>query len=102
MKLIINYHRFKKDEIWFGGFDSHLYDDENLELGEDIIDCEDDLEEVYANEYGRASLVVVVVLLLVITIFMGIVLLNPTDPLSLGGSIDEDYEGILVIKSIVM
>lgn len=85
----------QKDEIWFGGFDSHLYDDENLELGEDIIDCEDDLEEVYANEYGRAS-------------FGGgggatttshndfygdSFIGTPTDPLSLGGSIDEDYEG---------
>ncbi|EGW30744.1 uncharacterized protein SPAPADRAFT_51950 [Spathaspora passalidarum NRRL Y-27907] len=33
----------QKDELWFG--DSHLYDDENIEIGEEIIDDDDDDEE---------------------------------------------------------
>lgn len=45
-----NLTSIQKDEVWFGGFDSHLYDDENIELGDDLID-EDDLED-YLNEYG--------------------------------------------------
>ena len=85
--------------VWW--FDSHLYDDENLELGEDIIDCEDDLEEVYANEYGRASFGGGGATTSH-NDFMGIVLLNSYRSIIIGGSIDEDYEGILVIKSIVM
>ena len=83
----------QKDEIWFGGFDSHLYDDENLELGEDIIDCEDDLEEVYANEYGRASFGGGGATTSHNDFYGDSFIGTPTDPLSLGGSIDEDYEG---------
>ncbi|KAL6451743.1 ESL1 EST/SMG-like protein 1 [Candida maltosa Xu316] len=50
-----NLTSIQKDEVWFGGFDSHLYDDENIELGEDIIDIEDDLEEYPDNVYGRTT-----------------------------------------------
>ncbi|CCG23727.1 hypothetical protein CORT_0E01390 [Candida orthopsilosis Co 90-125] len=32
----------QKDEMWFGGLDSHLYEDENLELEDDIIDDDED------------------------------------------------------------
>ncbi|KAI5970083.1 hypothetical protein CANMA_000907 [Candida margitis] len=32
----------QKDELWFGGLDSHLYEDENLELEDDIIEDDDD------------------------------------------------------------
>ncbi|RLV93213.1 SMG-like protein 1 [Spathaspora sp. JA1] len=40
----------QKDELWFGGFDSHLYDDENIEIGEEIIDDEDEEEEEDEDE----------------------------------------------------
>ncbi|KAI5949869.1 hypothetical protein KGF54_005346 [Candida jiufengensis] len=35
----------QKDELWFGGLDSHLYEDENLELEDDIIDDEEEQDE---------------------------------------------------------
>ncbi|KAG5418899.1 hypothetical protein I9W82_003617 [Candida metapsilosis] len=35
----------QKDEMWFGGLDSHLYEDENLELEDDIIDDDEEEEE---------------------------------------------------------
>ncbi|KAG7665179.1 uncharacterized protein J8A68_001235 [[Candida] subhashii] len=35
----------QKDELWFGGFDAHLYDDENIEIGDEIIDDDEEEEE---------------------------------------------------------
>ena len=40
----------QKDELWFGGLDSHLYEDENLELEDDIIDDDEEEEEEEEEE----------------------------------------------------